>query len=143
MHRQPTRSLSVLIADDDGAVRECVVDLLARWDFEVYTASTGAGALRVLLCSEIDFSILDVEMPELTGIEVLRRYRQGPWIAEPAGLPARPTRARRMPTIFMSGNPSAEIRDACRAEGTSFLDKPFEAAQMRSAVDRVLDLLHT
>jgi len=143
MHRHRPPSLSVLIADDDGAVRDCVVDLLAQWDFDVYTASTGEGALKVLLCSDIDFSILDVEMPELSGIEVLRRYRQGPWIAAPSGLPVRVTRVRRMPTIFMSGNPSADIRRACRAEGASFLDKPFEASQMRTAVNRVVDLLST
>ncbi len=135
-----SRAFSVLVGDDDRAIRESVAELLAGLSFDVHVADCGTSALRTLLQRPIDFSILDVEMPDMTGLQVIERYVSGPWIARAAG-PAAPPVPRRMPTIFMSGNPAREIRSACELLGASFLDKPFEARQMRSAVDRILDEL--
>ena len=135
------RTVSVLVGDDDVAVRESVVAILARRPLRVVTASSGDHALRVLLSEPIDLSILDVEMPGMTGIEVLRRYATGPFIAGPAGpagLPVRASPRRLMPTIFMSGNRDARIRHDCESLGRSFLDKPFGADDLREAVDRIL-----
>ena len=131
------RVFTVLVGDDDGAIRECVVEVVSEWGFHVLTASSGGDALSTLVREPVDFSILDVEMPVMTGIEVLQRYLAGPWIAGAMGPAARPT-GRRMPTIFMSGNPAREIRETCEEIGTSFLDKPFQADDMRAAVNRVL-----
>ncbi|RKY19538.1 MAG: hypothetical protein DRQ55_10355 [Planctomycetota bacterium] len=136
MDTRHPRTVSVLVGDDDLAVRDSVVAILAQWQLRVLTASSGSDALRVLVSEPIDLSILDVEMPGMTGIEVLRRYRAGPWIAGPAGLPARTGRA--MPTIFMSGNRDAAIRHDCESLGESFLGKPFGVDDMRQAVDRIL-----
>jgi two-component system response regulator AtoC len=135
-----SRALSVLVGDDDGAIRECVTEVLIALEFEVHVAPCGTSALRILLQESIDFSILDVEMPDMTGLQVIERYASGPWIAGADSPPERPA-PRRMPTIFMSGNPAHEIRSACESLGSSFLDKPFAAQDMRSAVNRILDEL--
>ena len=135
-----SRALSVLVGDDDGAIRECVREVLIALEFEVHTAHSGDSALQILLKETIDFSILDVEMPDMTGLQVIERYASGPWITAADSPPERRVR-RRMPTIFMSGNPAREIRSACESLGSSFLDKPFAAQDMRSAVDRILDEL--
>ena len=131
-------SLSCLVGDDDDAVRGAVVEILGAWGFRTVTASSGDDALRILLCETIDFSILDVEMPSMTGIEVIERYLTGPWIASTASPPRRAPTPRRMPTIFMSGNRSEEVRRAAESIGTTFLGKPIEVRRMRSAVDRLL-----
>lgn len=143
MDTRHTRTLSVLVGDDDVAVRESVVAVLARWHLQVFTAGSGADAFRILCCRPIDLSILDVEMPGMTGLEVLERYLSGPWIAGLDEPPARPALPRRMPTIFMSGNRDETIRDACESLGDSFLGKPFEADAMRAEVDRILARFHT
>lgn len=135
-----SRALTVLVGDDDGAIRECVTEVLIALEFEVLTAHSGGSALQILLKETIDFSILDVEMPDMTGLQVIERYASGPWIAGADSPPERLAR-RRMPTIFMSGNPAREIRSACEQLGSSFLDKPFAAQDMRSAVDRILEEL--
>jgi CheY-like chemotaxis protein len=135
-----SRALTVLVGDDDGAIRECVTELLSALEFEVHTAHCGRSALQILLQEPIDFSILDVEMPDMTGLQVIERYASGPWIAGADSPPERLVR-RRMPTIFMSGNPATEIRSACERLGSSFLDKPFAAQDMRTAVNRLLDEL--
>ena len=136
-HRDPSR-ISCLIGDDDDAVRGAVVELLDAWGFRVVTATSGASARRILLCEPVDFTILDVEMPGMTGLEVIERYLAGPWIAGPARPPRRAS-ARRIPTIFMSGNP--DMRPRAEGLGSKFLGKPIEVLRMRSAVDEVLSQL--
>lgn len=135
------RTYSILVGDDDLAVRESVVAVLARWPLHVFTAASGSDALRILFSRPIDFSILDVEMPGMTGIEVLQRYLTGPWIAAQHGLPSRSPDRRSMPTIFISGCRDDSVRQACERLGDSYLDKPFEADEMRGAVNRILSRL--
>ncbi len=135
-----TRALSVLVGDDDSAIRESVAEVLVALNLEVHTAPSGSSSLQILLKERIDFSILDVEMPDMTGLQVIERYASGPWIAG-AGTPPERMAPRRMPTIFMSGNPAEEIRSACETLGSTFLNKPFAARDMRSAVSRILSEL--
>ena len=130
---------TVLIGDDDVAVRASVEDVLRGSDLRVLTACDGREALRRLFGEVVDFSILDVEMPGLTGPQVLEAFLQGPFIAGDSGPAQRAAPPRRMPTIFMSGNRSAEIRATCESLGTAFLDKPFAPSDMRAAVDRLIE----
>jgi two-component system, OmpR family, response regulator ChvI len=70
----------VLVVDDDEFFRESLAQNLADAGFQVNTASDGEGALSQLSGSAedaADLVILDWKMPGLTGIEVLRRVRQG------------------------------------------------------------------
>jgi len=138
------QTLTVLIGDDDVSMRHSVVDLLSeRQELRILTVGSGADAFVRLLHDSIDFLILDVEMPGMTGIEVLQRYLQGAWIAPTGGAPARTSRPRRMPTIFMSGNRDREIRRTCETIGRSFIRKPFQANELRQAVDQILlELAH-
>jgi CheY-like chemotaxis protein len=138
------QTLTVLIGDDDVSVRHSVVEVLSdRRELQIITVESGADALARLLYESIDFSILDVEMPGLSGIEVLQRYLQRPWIASTGGTPARPGPRRAMPTIFMSGSHDREIRRTCEHLGRSFLGKPFQAQDLRHAVDQILRELTT
>ena len=142
----PTMSAShhrftVLIGDDDVSVRTSVEDLLEDREFRVLTAADGREALSKLFAELVDFSILDVEMPGLTGPQVLEAFLQGPFIAGSSGPAQRAAPPRRMPTIFMSGNRSLEVRETCESMGTTFLDKPFAPADMRGAVDQLIEEL--
>ncbi|GJM23513.1 MAG: hypothetical protein DHS20C15_34280 [Planctomycetota bacterium] len=130
--------LTVLIGDDDVAVRSSVEDLLGDRGFRLLTAGDGREALQLLFGELIDFSILDVEMPGLSGPEVIHAFLQGPFIAGDSGPAQRAAPPREMPVIFMSGNHSEEVRSTCEELGSTFLDKPFAPNDMREAVDRVL-----
>jgi CheY-like chemotaxis protein len=137
MHPLPSHRLALLIGDDDTAVRECVADLVADRDFEVFMAGTGSESLQILLSRRIDLTILDIHMPELTGIEVFERFVRGAFIAGPRGAPLAPAE-RRLDAIFMSADATPEIRGWCRTRGRRLLDKPFEPDAMRAAIDAVL-----
>ncbi|MGH3033895.1 MAG: response regulator [Gaiellaceae bacterium] len=68
----------VLVADDEGAVRGLVATLLAREGFEVVTAEDGREALEALQArdGELVAGVLDVEMPHVSGDELLRGLRR-------------------------------------------------------------------
>ena len=68
---------SILIVDDEADVREIVAYKLGRLGYEVITASDGAAGLEAVTQLRPDLVLLDWALPELTGIEVCRRIRDG------------------------------------------------------------------
>jgi CheY-like chemotaxis protein len=71
----------VLIADDDITLCDLMCGLLQREGFLVCSVSRGTDAVRVIEGNAVDVALLDVKMPDLDGISVLRRAKQtDPWI---------------------------------------------------------------
>ncbi|PRC46486.1 DNA-binding response regulator, partial [Mycobacterium sp. ITM-2017-0098] len=66
----------VLIADDDGVVRDVVRRYLERDGLDVSTAHDGTEALRLLGSQHIDVAVLDVMMPGPDGLSLCRSLRQ-------------------------------------------------------------------
>jgi CheY-like chemotaxis protein len=73
----------------------------------------------------------------MTGLEVMRRYLQGPLLASPGGVSSRVSRPR-LPAIFMSGEATPEIRAEVDELGLLLVDKPFHPDLMRAEVRRAL-----
>jgi CheY-like chemotaxis protein len=69
---------SLLLVDDDERTCEAVQRLLGRMGYVVVSACSGRDALTVLHDLRFDLVILDWMMPEMDGLEVLRRLRQDP-----------------------------------------------------------------
>ena len=67
--------MKALIVDDEPAVRDSLRRVLASERYEVETAADGAEALAKLKAAKPDVVILDVLMPEMSGLEVCRRMR--------------------------------------------------------------------
>ena len=67
----PGRTASILVVDDDAAVREILVELLADSGHRVREAGGGAEALLLLAdAPDVDLVISDVQMPEMSGFEL-------------------------------------------------------------------------
>jgi len=62
---------TVLVTDDDEAVRESVADILALSGYDVLQATDGGEALRVLAQQSVDVLLLDMAMPNVDGLSVL------------------------------------------------------------------------
>lgn len=134
---QPVRHpVTLLVGDDDALVRECVADIVRALGLGVVEARSGSESLQILLRQTIDLSILDVNLGDMTGIEVFERFVRGPFIAAPRAL--QPPVPRRLSAIFMSSEATPEIRSFCEATGSWFLDKPFEPDAMRTAIRTLL-----
>lgn len=131
------RHHTLLVGDDDALVRECVAEVVRALGFGVLQARSGGESLQILLRERVDLTILDVHLGDMTGIEVFERYVRGPFIAPPAAAPAPPA-PRRLAAIFMSSEPTPEVRSFCEATGSWFLDKPFEPERLRGAIRALL-----
>ena len=69
---------SILVAEDEGAIREFVVINLKRAGYTVYEAENGKKALELFdsLQGDVDIALLDIMMPEMDGLAVCRELRQ-------------------------------------------------------------------
>lgn len=105
-------SRRVLIADDDPFYREIASATLVDAGFDVVTACDGREALEVVTATSPDLAIVDVLMPEMTGVEFLTQVRSG-------------GQQRHIPVIVITGHDdTASIGKAYEAGATSFLAKP-------------------
>jgi two-component system, OmpR family, response regulator len=66
----------VLVVDDEPFLRDAVAASLRFLGFEVTTAETGRGALRLARDDAFDLIVLDVMLPDTDGFEVVRRLRR-------------------------------------------------------------------
>jgi DNA-binding NtrC family response regulator len=67
---------SILIVDDDEVMRETLSDVLKKKGYEVYGAGSGNGALAAIKKNIIDLVLLDMRLPDLDGLEVLKRTKE-------------------------------------------------------------------
>ncbi|MCA9652061.1 MAG: response regulator [Myxococcales bacterium] len=114
----------VLVADDDELVRTAITRVLAKEGADVVVAVDGAEALRRYAerASELRLIILDLDMPRVSGPEVLRVLRSFECD---------------LPVIIVSGHTDPERAQEVRAQGISeFLPKPFDAKTIVAAVRR-------
>jgi two-component system, response regulator, stage 0 sporulation protein F len=66
----------ILVADDEMSIRLLYSEELREEGYEVFTAANGKEALEVVAKEPLDLIILDIKMPELSGIEVLRQIKE-------------------------------------------------------------------
>jgi CheY-like chemotaxis protein len=109
----------VLVVDDDGQVRALLSRQLQAYGVVVDTASGGAQAMAMLDRDRFDAMMLDLDMPGITGLDVLLHVQR----AAPA-----------LPVLVVTGTFEAE-----RIEGAAeVLSKPVEAKVLRTALARAL-----
>ena len=70
------RKRRILVVDDEPSVRTTVPAFMEKEGYEVNTAADGASALRAARAFQPDVIVLDIMLPEMDGLEVLRRLRQ-------------------------------------------------------------------
>src|SRR5205814_9626602 len=79
MERRPPRAIvpatmsKILVVDDDADIRSLLVDLLTRDGFEALEAADGATAVDLIRKHSAAVIVLDLNMPKLSGMDVLRR----------------------------------------------------------------------
>ncbi|HKP66231.1 MAG TPA: response regulator [Casimicrobiaceae bacterium] len=117
-----TLRLTVVYADDDELVRAAVTDLLVAQGLDVHACGDGDEALALCKQMQPDAVLLDLNMPEMNGLQVARELRLH------AG--SRPIRL-----VAMTGRRSDELRKkAFEAGFDEFLAKPASLAAMLEAL---------
>lgn len=124
--------MKILIADDDRINRRLLEVSLAEWGYEVVVASDGAEAWAALQAEDAPaLAVLDWMMPEVDGVEVVRRVRSAP---EP-GLTYL--------ILLTAKGQLADVVAGLEAGADDYIVKPFEPQELRTRVGvgvRLLDL---
>lgn len=71
-----SRKIRILVVDDDSLLRKLVTEQLSRSDFDATPAGSAQAAIEALRESDIDVVLLDIMMPDMTGLEALREIRK-------------------------------------------------------------------
>jgi DNA-binding response OmpR family regulator len=120
-----TRPYRILISDDDEGCRETVREALAERGYETRLASCGREAVEVARRQFVHVLIVDMNMPDMNGVETVLTIRR--------------EISMRMPSILMSAETPRElVVEALSAQFDSFLEKPFEMGALRRAVEEVI-----
>ena len=108
---------SVLVIEDEPATRQVLTDLLTHLGYDTSSAESGARGLEMMASAEPDLVVLDLGLPDVSGLEVLRDLRT--WSEAPVVVVSGSTQHRR----------KAEALDA---GADDFLDKPFNVGELRA-----------
>jgi DNA-binding NtrC family response regulator len=125
---RPT-AISILIVDDEEKVRTLCRDVIADGGWRARLASTTEQALEILDQSLVDVVVLDVKVPQLGGLELLKRIRE-----------LYPQVAVLMLTQFGTIENAVE---ATRIGAADYITKPFHVSELRTKLDRVIHSLQT
>jgi len=120
----PVRLGRVLVVDDDPDTVDLLTTILSDAGYEVVAAFTGGDGLMVLEVESPDVILLDLQMPGLHGMDVLRRLRM-----------ARPE----IPVIIVSGQGDAELaRATLRRGAVDYIRKPMNPEHLVRAIAAAL-----
>ena len=123
---QSTSKRSLLsVVDDDEMLRESLPELLREFGFAARAFSSGQEFLSSNYVDETRCLILDVAMPEMSGLDLQQELKR---------------RGQAIPIIFISGQKDEDVRkQAFRQGAVKFLNKPFSDSDLLEAVNAALD----
>ena len=116
---------TILIIDDEESVRKSLADVMRDEGYDVVTAASGREGIELLSETQPSLALLDIAMPDMDGIEVLRRFRE-----------MRPD----MPVIMVTGHGTIETAVKTTKMGAyDFMVKPPELAHLILVVKHGLE----
>jgi CheY-like chemotaxis protein len=122
--REAWQSLHVLLAEDNRVNQRLAVAILERLGHEVQVASNGREALELLEAQDFDLVLMDIQMPEMGGVEATSRIRERE--AETGG---------HVPIVAMTAHAMAGDRERFLAAGMDeYISKPISQERLREVV---------
>ena len=120
------RSESVLVVDDEPAVRQLIAGILARAGHVVLTANSGQEAIRVLESEDVALVLSDINMPgSISGLELIDALH---------------ARRPSLPIILVTGSvDEANLREALDRGAAGFITKPFKAVELNRKVETAIN----
>lgn len=116
----------LLIADDDPASRELLREILEAQGYQVVEAEDGQAALNKIEEERPDLVLLDIQMPKLDGLGVVRQLRQSP-------------RFTSLPVVAVTSYAMRGDREKALGAGfDAYITKPIDAVRIRETVERLL-----
>jgi len=117
-------AIRILCVDDEQSVQDLVSTHLMLQGFEVRTAANGEEAIKCLEGESFDLLLLDIEMPKMNGLEVLRYIKSRHIDVHP---------------IMLTGADDLQALSECARWGAfDYLPKPYNFHELMDSIDRVL-----
>ena len=117
----PQRMPTILVADDDAAMREVLEMRLQEWGFLVLTAADGEEALRVAESKDPDMVLADLVMPQISGLELLSRLKADD---------------KYRPVILITAEGSVDVAvEAMKQGAEDFVTKPLDYQKLRAILE--------
>ena len=123
---KPYRDYSLLVTDDDEVSRDSLCDFFDQEGYRTFRASSGREAIDIAREAFLHFLILDMHLPDFSGVETFRIITE--------------EKQSVMPCIFMSAHATKEQKlDALSAQAYAFVPKPIDINIIRVVVDQILE----
>ncbi len=120
-HTLPAETATILVVDDDAAVRDMAGEVLVEGGYHVHCAANGREALEVVAGKRIDLVLSDVLMPQLDGPSLVRALQ---------------ARGYGQPIVLMSAH---VVSNTQMLRDVAFLPKPFDIDTLLQFVARLLE----
>ncbi len=118
------KAKSILIVEDDQAVRAGLVELLESAGWHVTDAADGTDALNLFRAKPTDIVLTDLMMPGFNGVDLIRKIR---------------SIDARVPVVVLTAYGTSKREEEARVAGASaFLHKPLDPEKVLDALDRAL-----
>ena len=121
-------SMRILVVDDFSTMRRIIKNILRQLGFNnIEEADDGTTGWEVLNKGGIDFIISDWNMPQMTGIELLRKVRASEEFGD-------------MPFLMVTAEAQQEnVIEAVQAKVSNYIVKPFTAETLKQKIDKIFD----
>lgn len=116
----------ILVVDDEADIRGLLSEILAEEGYEIEVAADAASARRAAARQEPDLVLLDIWMPDMDGISLLREWNE--------------KNTLHCPVVMLSGHGTVETAvEATRLGAFDFVEKPLSIAKLLRTAERALD----
>src|SRR4030043_1114481 len=116
---------SILIVDDDEVMQETLSDVLRKRGYEIFSVGSGNGALSVIKKNIIDLILLDVRLPDIDGLEVLKKIKDFD---------------TEILVIMMTAYSDVQTAVSSMKSGAyDYINKPFELEELKLLIEKGLE----
>jgi DNA-binding NtrC family response regulator len=116
--------LKILVVDDDEDLRELIVQIFDSAEFETFSAKNGREAFRIFETTKLDVVLSDVRMPEMDGVNLLKRIKEKNNI---------------LPVVFLiTGYSDLNPEEAKKYGAVGLVTKPFDRDSLMIAIEKAI-----
>ena len=117
--------MKILIVDDEAMTRRMAQMILEKAGNDCLMADSGMAALEILKQEKVDLVLMDVEMPQMSGLQTLEEIRKSDW-------------GREQKVVLMSGTIDEAVQNAKQNQGViDCMQKPFKVPDLQGMLEKV------
>ncbi len=119
------KRLHVLVVEDDPTLRDLLGEVLRNWGYDLVAVASGGEALELLKTQLFEVAVLDIHLPEMDGVELLRHIKRHDPSVE---------------VLMMTGDPTvATAVETLKLGAYDYLTKPLILEELRHLLEHILE----